>query len=53
VIWGRVPGIVFAAISAVVNLAFIAACPRWGIIITLGMFVICALAVHGREMTSG
>jgi hypothetical protein len=49
--WARVLGITFAVISAIVNLAFIAAYPVWGIlIIALDVVVIYALAVHGREM---
>ncbi|MGE5285832.1 MAG: hypothetical protein ACM3ML_01240 [Micromonosporaceae bacterium] len=49
--WGRVLGITVAVISAVVNLAFIAAYPLWGvIIIALDVVMIYALAVHGREM---
>jgi mannose/fructose/N-acetylgalactosamine-specific phosphotransferase system component IIC len=47
----RVLGIAFAVISAIVNLAFIAAYPVWAvIIIALDVLVISALAVHGREM---
>ena len=47
----RVLGIALAVISAIVNLAFIAAYPVWGIIIiALDVLVIYALAVHGREM---
>jgi hypothetical protein len=49
--WARVLGIAFAVISAIVNLAFMAAYPVWGIIIiALDVLVIYALAVHGREM---
>ncbi|HCU92955.1 MAG TPA: hypothetical protein DHU96_09540 [Actinobacteria bacterium] len=49
--WARVLGIGFAVISAIVNLAFIAAYPVWGVIvIALDVLVIYALAVHGREM---
>jgi hypothetical protein len=49
--WARVIGIGIAVISAIVNLAFIAAYPVWGvIIIALDVLVIYALAVHGREM---
>ena len=49
--WGRILGITVAVISAVVNLAFIAAYPLWGvIIIALDVVKIIALAVHGREM---
>jgi hypothetical protein len=52
--WARVLGITFAVISAIVNLAFIAAYPVWGvIIIALDVVVIYALAVHGREVKYG
>lgn len=51
-LWARVAGIGLAVISAIVNLAFIAAYPVWGIIIiALDIVVIYALAVHGREMS--
>jgi hypothetical protein len=49
--WARVLGIIVAAASAIVNLAFIGAYPLWGIImIALDVLVIYAIAVHGREM---
>ena len=49
----RVAGIVLAGLSAVVNLAFLAAYPLWGmIVITIDVIVIYALVVHGREMRS-
>jgi hypothetical protein len=48
--WGRTIGIILAAGSAVVNMAFIAAYPVWSIlIIALDVVIIYALAVHGRE----
>jgi hypothetical protein len=48
--WARVLGIIFAAVSAIVNIGFLAANPIWTIaIITLDVIVIYALAVHGRE----
>jgi hypothetical protein len=51
--WGRVVGIAMALVSALVNLAFIAAYPLWSImVITLDVLVIYALAAHGREMQS-
>jgi hypothetical protein len=51
--WARVIGIALAVISAIINLAFIAAYPFWGIIlIALDIVVIYALATHGREMKS-
>lgn len=50
-IWARVIGIALAVISALVNLAFLAAYPVWGLIlIALDIVVIYALAMHGREM---
>ena len=51
--WGRVIGIAMAGISAIVNLAFIAAYPLWAMtIITVDGLVIYALAVHGGELKS-
>ena len=48
--WARVIGILLALVSAVVNIAFIAANPVWStIIITLDVLVIYALTVHGKE----
>jgi hypothetical protein len=50
-VWGRAVGIVLALVSAVANLAFIAAYPAWSIlIIAIDIFVIYALAVHGDEL---
>jgi hypothetical protein len=49
--WARVIGIALAVISAIVNLAFIAAYPVWGVIfIALDIVIIYALAMHGREI---
>ena len=51
--WGRVIGILMAGLSAIVNLAFIAAYPLWAMtIITVDGLVIYALAVHGGELKS-
>jgi hypothetical protein len=48
--WARVVGVILAGLSAVVNFAFLAAYPVWSaIVITLDVFVIYALVVHGRE----
>lgn len=48
--WARVIGIIIAGISALANLAFLAAYPIWStIIIALDVLAIYALAVHGRE----
>jgi hypothetical protein len=49
--WARILTIVLASLSAIVNLAFIAAYPVWGIlIIAFDVIVIYAAAVHGNEM---
>jgi hypothetical protein len=48
--WARVVGIIVAALSAIVNIAFLAAYPVWStIVITIDVLVIYALTVHGRE----
>ena len=44
-------GIALAVISAIINLAFLAAYPVWGVIlIALDIVIIYALAMHGREV---
>jgi len=49
--WARVAGIVIAAISVIVNIAFLAAYPIWiTIVIALDVLAIYALAVHGKEI---
>jgi hypothetical protein len=49
--WGRTIGIILAVVSAVTNMAFIAAYPVWSVvIIAVDVLVIYALAVHGREV---
>jgi hypothetical protein len=49
--WARVVGIVVALLSAIVNIAFLAANPVWSTItITVDVLVIYALTVHGREV---
>jgi hypothetical protein len=51
--WARVVGIIIAVISALANIAFLAAYPLWStIIIATDVLVIYALAVHGREVRS-
>jgi hypothetical protein len=48
--WARVVGVIVAALSALVNLAFISAYPLWSVlVIALDVVVIYALTVHGRE----
>jgi hypothetical protein len=47
----RIVGVGVAFLSALVNLAFIAAYPIWSaILITIDVIVIYALIVHGREL---
>jgi hypothetical protein len=51
--WARVVGIIIAVLSALANIAFLAAYPIWStIIIAADVLVIYALAVHGREVTA-
>ena len=47
----RIVGVAVAALSALVNLAFIAAYPVWSMImIAIDIIVIFAIVVHGREL---
>jgi hypothetical protein len=49
--WGRVLGLIVAFLSALVNIAFLAAFPVWSVImIVVSVLVIWALTVHGAEM---
>ncbi len=49
--WARVVGIFLAVLSAISNFLFIPYYPFWSLlIITLDIFVIWALAAHGREL---
>ena len=51
VMWARVVGIVLAAISVLVNAAFLAADPVWGALsIGIAVLVIYALTAHGSEL---
>jgi hypothetical protein len=51
--WGRVVGITLAVLSALSNFAFIPYYPFWALaIIALDVFVIWALAAHGRDITA-
>lgn len=53
-VWARVVGTVVAAVSAVVNLAFLSAYPLWStLMIALAVVVIMALTVHGSEIKAG
>ena len=52
-VWARVVGVIVATFSAVVNFAWLPYYPVWGaIVIALDVFVIWALTVHGRDVTS-
>jgi hypothetical protein len=49
--WARVVGITVAVLSAIANFAFIPYYPFWALtVITLDVFVIWALAAHGRDV---
>jgi len=50
-LWARILGVAVAGLSAIVNLAFIAAYPIWSIlVISLDVIVIYAITVHGKEL---
>ncbi|MGH3793272.1 MAG: DUF7144 family membrane protein [Pseudonocardiaceae bacterium] len=49
--WARIVGIVFAGLSAIVNLGFLAAFPIWSVLlIAFDVVVIYALSMHEREV---
>jgi hypothetical protein len=51
--WARIVAVLTALVSAVVNVAFLAAFPVWSsIMIVLDIVIIWAVMVHGREMKS-
>jgi hypothetical protein len=51
-VWARTVGVVVAALTIVVNFLWIPIYPLWSIVlITLAIFVIWALTVHGRDIT--
>jgi hypothetical protein len=48
--WARVIGVILAAVSVLINIAFLTAFPIWStIVITIDVIIIYALIVHGRE----
>jgi hypothetical protein len=52
--WARVVGIILAVLSAISNFLFIPYYPVWSLlIIAVDVFIIWALAVHGREVITG
>src|SRR6266487_812468 len=53
-VWARIVGITLASLSALANFFFIPFYPFWALlIITLDIFVIWALAAHGRALAEG
>ena len=51
-VWARTVGVILAAISALVSFAWLPYSPVWAIlIVTLSVFTIWALTVHGRDIT--
>ena len=51
--WARVVGIALAVLSALANFTFIPYYPFWALtIILIDIFVIWALAVHGRDLAT-
>ena len=51
--WARVLGVVFASVSALGQIGFLASEPGWAVaLLTLDVLVIYAIVVHGGEMRS-
>ncbi len=51
--WGRVIGIILAALSLLANFAFMPYYPFWSLtIIAVDIFVIWALTAHGRDVAA-
>ena len=52
--WARIVGTLVALLSAIVNVAFLAAYPIWSMLmIALSVVVILALTVHGSDIKAG
>jgi hypothetical protein len=52
-IWARTVGVIVAIVSIIINFVWLPWYPFWSIImITIGLLVIWALTVHGRELAS-
>jgi hypothetical protein len=50
-VWARTVGVIAAVLSAIVNVAFLAAYPVWSLMmIALDVILILALTVHGSEV---
>jgi hypothetical protein len=53
-VWARTVGVILAGISGLVAFAWLPYSPVWAIlIVTLSVFTIWALTVHGRDITMG
>ena len=53
-LWARIVGITLASLSALANFFFIPFYPLWALtVITLDIFVIWALAAHGKALAEG
>jgi hypothetical protein len=53
-LWARIVGTTVAAVSALLNVAFLAAYPIWStLMIALAVVVIMALTVHGTDIKAG
>jgi len=53
-VWARAVGVTIAAFSAVANFMWLPYYPIWGLLmIAAAGFVIWALTVHGRDVTTG
>ena len=53
-VWARTVGVILAGISGLVAFAWLPYYPVWGILfVTLSVFTIWALTVHGRDITMG
>ena len=53
-VWARAVGVTIASISAVANFMWLPYYPIWGLLmIAAAGFVIWALTVHGRDVTTG
>ena len=53
-LWARIVGITLASLSALANFFFIPFYPFWSLtVITLDIFVIWALAAHGKALAEG
>jgi len=50
-VWARTVGVVLGVVSGLIAFAWLPAYPFWGIVfVTVSVFVIWALTVHGRDL---